>query len=233
MEDNTMYDIKEWKHVFKLDPNKEITDEELEQICESGTDAVIVGGSDGVTLDNVLSLLVRIRRYTVPCALEVSTIDSVTPGFDFYFIPTVLNSKSSKWIVELHHEAMKEYGEIMNWDEIFVEGYCILNKECKAASVTEANTELERDDVVAYAQMAEKMFRLPIFYLEYSGTYGDPAVVSDVKDVLEETQLFYGGGIETLEQAREMAEFADTIVVGNALYTNLSEALKTVDAIKR
>ncbi|WP_110113608.1 heptaprenylglyceryl phosphate synthase [Bacillus sp. CGMCC 1.16541] len=228
-----MYDIKEWKHVFKLDPNKEITDEELEQICESGTDAVIVGGSDGVTLDNVLSLLVRIRRYTVPCALEVSTIDSVTPGFDFYFIPTVLNSKSSKWIVELHHEAMKEYGEIMNWDEIFVEGYCILNKECKAASVTEANTELERDDVVAYAQMAEKMFRLPIFYLEYSGTYGDPAVVSDVKDVLEETQLFYGGGIETLEQAREMAEFADTIVVGNALYTNLSEALKTVDAIKR
>ncbi|MBM7704249.1 heptaprenylglyceryl phosphate synthase [Metabacillus iocasae] len=228
-----MYDIKEWKHVFKLDPNKDITDEELEQICESGTDAVIVGGSDGITLDNVLSLLARIRRYTVPCALEVSTIDSVTPGFDFYFIPTVLNSKSTKWITGLHHEAMKEYADIMNWDEIFVEGYCILNKECKAAHVTEANTELTTDDVVAYAQMAEKMFRLPIFYLEYSGTYGDPTIVRDVKESLEEAQLFYGGGIETLEQAKEMAQFADTIVVGNALYTNLSEALKTVDAMKR
>lgn len=53
---------KEWEHVFKLDPNKSISDEALEQLCESGTDAVIVGGSDGVTLDNTLFLLGRIRH---------------------------------------------------------------------------------------------------------------------------------------------------------------------------
>ncbi len=63
-----MYDYRQWKHVFKLDPNKEISDEVLEQLCESGTDAVIVGGTDGVTLDDTLSLLVRIRRYAVPCS---------------------------------------------------------------------------------------------------------------------------------------------------------------------
>lgn len=34
-----MYDMKEWRHIFKLDPNKEISDEDLERICESGTDA--------------------------------------------------------------------------------------------------------------------------------------------------------------------------------------------------
>ncbi|MBD8847445.1 MULTISPECIES: heptaprenylglyceryl phosphate synthase [Priestia] len=228
-----MYDIKEWRHVFKLDPNKEISDADLEKICESGTDAVLVGGSDGVTLDNVLQLLMRIRRYTVPCALEVSTIDSVTPGFDSYFIPTVLNSKDPKWIVDLHHGAMKEYGEIMDWDEIFVEGYCVLNPEAKVAALTEAKTDLNTEDVVAYARMAERMFHLPIFYLEYSGTYGDPELVAEVKNSLNETKLFYGGGIETKEQASEMGELADTVIVGNVIYTNLAEALKTVKAVKK
>ena len=228
-----MYDIKEWRHVFKLDPNKEISDADLEKICESGTDAVLVGGSDGVTLDNVLQLLMRIRRYTVPCALEVSTIDSVTPGFDSYFIPTVLNSKDPKWIVDLHHGAMKEYGEIMDWDEIFVEGYCVLNPEAKVAALTEAKTDLNTEDVVAYARMAERMFHLPVFYLEYSGKYGDPALVAEVKNSLNETKLFYGGGIETKEQASEMGELADTVIVGNVIYTNLAEALKTVKAVKK
>jgi putative glycerol-1-phosphate prenyltransferase len=78
-----MYDFREWRHVFKLDPNKEISDDKLEKICESGTDAVIVGGSDGVTLEKVLDLMARIRRYTVPCVLEVSSIDIVTLALTF------------------------------------------------------------------------------------------------------------------------------------------------------
>jgi putative glycerol-1-phosphate prenyltransferase len=227
-----MYDYKEWRHVFKLDPHKEINEDDLELICESGTDAIIVGGSDGVTLDNVISLMSRIRRYTVPCILEVSTVDSVTPGFDLYLIPTVLNSGNPKWITGLHHEAVKEFGDIMNWDEIIVEGYCILNKNCKAAMITEANTDLELDDIIAYAQMAERMFHLPVFYLEYSGEYGNPEVVRKVKLALENTNLFYGGGIENERQAREMGAIADTIIVGNIVYLDLQAALKTVKAVK-
>ena len=98
-------DITTWRHAFKLDPAKTIRDEEIELLAESGTDGIIIGGSDGVTLDNVLDLLMRIRRYSVPLALEVSTIESITPGFDFYFIPTVLNCAETKWINGIHHEA--------------------------------------------------------------------------------------------------------------------------------
>lgn len=227
-----MYDIKQWKHIFKLDPNKEISDNELELICESGTDAVMIGGTDGITLDNTIHMLSRVRRYTVPCVLEVSNIDAITPGFDFYFIPTVLNSANTKWIVGLHHKAIKEYGAVMNWDEIVVEGYCILNAEAKAAVQTEANTNLEVDDVVAYARMAERIYHLPVFYLEYSGTYGDPAVVKKVKAALQSTQLFYGGGITDEDKAVEMARYADTIIVGNSIYDDLPNALKTVSAVK-
>ena len=223
-----MYDVREWRHVFKLDPNKPITDKQLEQLCESGTDAIIIGGTDGVTLEKILDLMARVRRYTVPCVLEISTIEAITPGFDLYFIPTVLNSRNPKWIVELHQQAVKEFGDIMNWEEINVQGYCILNEECKAAKLTDANTHLNKEDVAAYAMMAEKMFHLPIFYLEYSGAYGDPDFVTEAKKVLNNTVLFYGGGITTREQAEEMASIADVIVVGNVIYENLESALQTV-----
>jgi putative glycerol-1-phosphate prenyltransferase len=227
-----MYDFREWKHVFKLDPDKDITDTDLENICESGTDAIIVGGTDGITLEKVLNLMSRVRRFTVPCVLEISSVDTVTPGFDSYFVPSVLNSTDPKWMMKLHQQAVKAYGAIMNWDEIFVEGYCILNPECKAAQLTGAQTDLDADDVGAYAMMAEKMFHLPIFYLEYSGTYGDIEVVKKAKQNVNETILFYGGGIQSAEQAKEMAEYADVIVVGNLIYENLDRALETVSAVK-
>jgi putative glycerol-1-phosphate prenyltransferase len=227
-----MYDFREWRHVFKLDPNKEISDEQLEKVCESGTDAVIVGGTDGVTLENVLDLMARIRRYTIPCVLEVSGIETITPGFDLYFIPTILNSSDANWITGLHHQAVKEFGEIIDWDELILEGYCIINEDCKVAKLTKAKTDVTTDDVKAYAMMAEKMFQLPIFYLEYSGKYGDVELVADVKKVLKNTTLFYGGGISTVEQAAEMGKHANVIVVGNAIYENFEQALATVKSVK-
>jgi putative glycerol-1-phosphate prenyltransferase len=68
--------------------------------------------------------------------------------------------------------------------------------------------------------------------LEYSGTYGNPEYVKAAKDVLDQTVLFYGGGIETAQQAAEMAAHADVIVVGNVIYSNLDEALKTIASVK-
>ncbi|MFC4559470.1 heptaprenylglyceryl phosphate synthase [Virgibacillus kekensis] len=222
--------LTEWKHIFKLDPAKEISDEHLDMICESGTDAVIVGGTDNITLDGVLDLLSRIRRHAVPCALEISDMEAITPGFDYYLIPMVMNSKEKKWMMDLQHQAIKEYKDIMDWDEMFVEGYCILNDEAKAFDRTNC-TLPENDDVTAYAYMAEHVFHLPVFYMEYSGTYGDPELVKEVSAQLSNTKLFYGGGIENNFQAREMKENADTIVVGNIIYKDIKKALKTVKAV--
>jgi len=221
-----------WRHVFKLDPAKELSDEELELVCESGTDGILIGGTDDITLDNVLSLLVRVRRFAVPVMLEISAIDSVSLGFDYYFIPTVLNSRKSAWFKDLHHQAIKEYGHLMDWDEVVAEGYVILNPDCKAARLTDADTAIDQDDVVAYARMAEHFFRLPILYLEYSGAYGDPEVIRKAKEALTDTRLFYGGGIRSAEQAKEMGAIADTVVVGNVIYEDIASAVATVQAVK-
>ncbi|MGB3262006.1 heptaprenylglyceryl phosphate synthase [Paenisporosarcina sp.] len=220
-----------WRHVFKLDPAKEIAEDALKQVCESGTDAILIGGTDGVTLELVLDLLIRVRQYKIPVALEISNIDSVTPGFDFYFIPSVLNSTNTAWVKDLHIEAIKEFGDYMDWNELVPEGYCILNADCKAARATDAQTSLSRDEVIAHARLAEHFFKLPIFYVEYSGVYGDPDMVQAAKNVLTNTRLFYGGGITSAKHATEMAMIADTIVVGNHLYDNLNEAIETVKAV--
>lgn len=216
-----------WKHVFKLDPAKYISDEHLKRICTSGTDAVIVGGTDNVTFENVVDLFMRIQSYSLPCILEVSTLDAITIGFDYYFIPMVLNSREKKWMMDLHHEAIKQYRSLMDFENIVMEGYCILNEQAKAFKKTSCQ-RLEDEDVLAYAYMAERIFKLPIFYLEYSGVYGRPELVHQVKQELDQTLLFYGGGISSREQAEEMYAFADVIVVGNVIYTNIEQALQTV-----
>lgn len=223
--------MNEWKHLFKLDPAKEISDVHLQRVCESGTDAIIVGGTDNVTFAGVLDLLSRIRRFPIPCILEISEIDAIVPGFDYYFIPMVLNSQDKKWMMDIHHQAIKRYKHLMNWDEIFIEGYCIVNEKAKAFSRTNCSLPTE-EDVTAYAYMAEHIFHLPIFYVEYSGKYGDLNIVKRAKDELDQTLLFYGGGIEHPRQAREMKQYADVIVVGNSIYTNLQQALQTVQAVK-
>ncbi|WNS80322.1 heptaprenylglyceryl phosphate synthase [Domibacillus sp. DTU_2020_1001157_1_SI_ALB_TIR_016] len=230
-----MYDVREWRHVFKLDPNKPIDDELLERVCESGTDAIVVGGSDGVTLDNVLDLMVRVRRFPLPCVLEVSSLEIVTPGFDLYLIPTVLNTSQAEWITGLHVEAMKEYGDLMDPGELIVEGYCIANPDCKAAKLTGVSEKPDTEDIIAYARLAGHLWKLPVFYLEYSGTYGDVEAVQQAAEVLKETEtvFFYGGGIQTARQAKEIGQYADVVVVGNAVYEKPEEALKTVTAVQK
>lgn len=223
--------MEEWKHVFKLDPDREIGDEALERICLSGTDAVMVGGSSGVTFDNTVDLLARIRRYEVPCVLEVSDTEAIVPGFDLFMIPIVLNAGDTQWIVGRHQQALKEYGAILDWDKLVPEGYIILNGDSTAAKLTKADVRLDAKDVEAYARIADRLFRCPIVYLEYSGVFGDMELVGRVKRLLSQSRLFYGGGIDSPEKAREAAKAAHTVVVGNAVYDDLERALATVPAV--
>lgn len=227
-----MIDFQKWRHVFKLDPDKPIDDDVLEAICESGTDAIIVGGTLGITYDNTLELMARIRRYAVPAILEVSNLEAVVPGFDAYFLPLVLNAGDPDWLIAPHVAGLTEYGSYIHWEEIFAEGYLIVNPDAAAARLTRARTVDSKEEAKAYARVASHICKLPIFYVEYSGTYGDPELVRACKAGYEGGTLFYGGGITTIEQAKEMAAIADVVVVGNIVYDDVAAALATVEAVK-
>lgn len=221
-----------WEHVFKLDPDKEIGDNALEAVCMSGTDAIIVGGSSGVTFENTVELLSRIRRYEVPCALEVTSEEAAVPGFDLYFIPLVLNSRDAQWLVGRQAEAVRQFGTYIPWEITYGEGYIILNGEAEAAKVSAAEAGLDDSQTLAYARLADRLLRLPIIYLEYSGKLGDLALVKRARALLSQGRLFYGGGISSPDTAAAAAAAADTVIVGNAVYSDLAAALATVEAVK-
>jgi len=226
-----MLEAKDWKHIFKLDPDKQISDEDLEAICESGSDAIMIGGTYGVTFDNTIELLARVRRYAIPCCLEISNQEAIVPGFDHYFVPIVLNARDSDWILQPHFQAVKDLGTMIPWHDISTVGYTVLNKEASVAELTKSETELSEEDIIAYGRLSYHLLKSSFFYLEYSGTIGDYEKLKVVSQRLKregELHLFYGGGISSLEQAKQWLEVADTIVVGNIIYEDIEKAIQTV-----
>ena len=213
-----MTDYRGWRTILKLDPARLLSDERLREVCSWPVDALIVGGSGGFGSSEVAALLARLQHCSLPVAQEVSDVDSLCPGFDVYFVPMVLNSREVDWIVGHQQAALKRLGSLVEGERGVGEGYLIMNPQATAARISEARGDLDLDDVVAFARLAGGLLRMPIFYLEYSGTYGSPEVVRAANAVLDETLLWYGGGICTVEQAREMAAAADAIVIGNSIY---------------
>ena len=54
---------------------------------------------------------------------------------------------------------------------LYISCYVVLNPKSKVAELTDASTELSIEDIEAYAQMINDMYKLPVMYIEYSGHY--------------------------------------------------------------
>ncbi|NLO77851.1 MAG: heptaprenylglyceryl phosphate synthase, partial [Methanomicrobiales archaeon] len=120
----------------------------------------------------------------------------------------------------------------VDWSKVVPEAYIVLNPASSVAKVTGAVCDISAADVAAYAEVADQYFSFPVVYIEYSGTFGDPKVVAAAAKAISDARLFYGGGINNAEKAAEMGKYADTIVVGNAVYDDGVSALKaTVKAV--
>ena len=99
--------------------------------------------------------------------------------------------------------------------------------------VTKAACDLKTEEVAAFAAVADHYFHFPIIYIEYSGMFGNPEIVKAASEAIHNSILYYGGGINSAEKAAQMSKYADTIVVGNAVYDKGAAVLKaTVDAIQ-
>jgi phosphoglycerol geranylgeranyltransferase len=217
---------REWDHVLKLDPDKDLVEgETFEDVCRTGTDAIEIGGTLDITADKTRRVIDACAKHDVALFQEPNNPAVVVEddALDGYLVPVVLNAGDPFWVVEAH----KEWARIddIDWARTTPEAYIILNPEASAARLTEADCDQAAADVAAYATVAERMFGQEIVYVEYSGTFGDPTKVAAAADALEEATLFYGGGVGGYDDAYTMAEHADVIVVGNLIHEEGCDAV--------
>ena len=225
---------KDWVHVTKLDPDKQLKPGEIEAIAASGTDALMLSGTLNVTKENLAALQKQLKAYDLPLVMEPAGPEAVLmQGIDYVFVPSVLNSMDVQWIVGKHRLWVQQQKGKIPWEYLVPEAYIVLNPNSSVGKVTKSVCDLKADEVAAYAAVADHYFHFPIVYIEYSGTFGDPNVVKAASDALDHSILYYGGGINSAEKAAQMSKYADTIVVGNAVYDQGAAVLKaTVDAIQ-
>ena len=225
---------KDWVHVTKLDPDKQLKPGDIDAIAASGTDALMLSGTLNVTKENLAALQKQLKAYDLPLVMEPAGPEAVLmQGIDYVFVPSVLNSTDVQWIVGKHRLWVQQQKKKIPWECLVPEAYIVLNPNSSVGKVTKAICDLKADEVAAYAAVADHYFHFPIVYIEYSGTFGDPNVVKAASDALVHSILYYGGGINSAEKAAQMSKYADTIVVGNAVYDQGAAVLKaTVDAIQ-
>ncbi|QIB73310.1 putative phosphoglycerol geranylgeranyltransferase [Halogeometricum borinquense] len=218
----------DWNHVLKVDPDKDLIDgETFEDVCQTGTDAIEIGGTLDITADKMQRVVDACAEYDVPLYQEPSNPGVVIDddALDGYLIPTVFNAKDAFWITGAHKEWVRiENG--MDWGRTHTEAYIVLNPEASVAQLTDANCDQSADDVASYASVAERMFGQEIVYVEYSGMFGDTEKVRAAHDALDDATLFYGGGIRDYDAAYEMGQHTDVVVVGDLLHDEGVDAVR-------
>ena len=160
-------------------------------IADTGTDAFIIGGTTNVTESSVQPILDALASTEVPIFVEPTyhPMQSHNEGLSGYLLPVVLNAGDTMWITGAHHEWVRSVD--LEWEYVQPEAYIVLNPASSVATYTQADCNLDTDDVVAYAELAEQILGQQIIYLEYSGMLGDSAVVAAARDALSSAQLFY------------------------------------------
>lgn len=209
----------DWDHIVKIDPDKDLVrGDTFEDVCRTGTDAIEIGGTLDMTEEKTQRVIDACAKYDVALYQEPSNPAVVVEddALDGYLVPTVFNAGDVSWIVGFHKEWVRLDG--IDWERTTTEAYIVLNPDASVAELTQANCDQSAADVAAYAEVAERMFGQQIVYIEYSGTFGDPAKVAAAQDAMDNATLFYGGGIDGYESAHTMAEHADVVVVGNLLH---------------
>jgi phosphoglycerol geranylgeranyltransferase len=207
-------------HLALLDPDKQNSDEAAiiaRKVKEAGTDAIMIGGSTGVTTENLSATARAIKD-----ASGLKTIHfpgnptALTKDVDSILFMSMVNSKNPFWIVRAQAGA-SAYIKSLGVETISL-GYIIVEPGMKVGEVGEASPikHDEVDKAVGYA-IACELFGMDFVYLE-AGSGADipvpPAMISAVKKNIS-IPLLVGGGIRTPEAA-EAARLAgaDAIVTG-------------------
>ncbi len=212
-------------HMTLIDPAKQsarVSGEIAAKACRAGTDAIMVGGSTGVTQENLDETVEQIKR---ACKLPViyfpSGANAISRKCDAIYFMSMLNSRNVRNVSGEHARGapmIKKLGI-----EPISMGYVIVEPGMKVGEVGEAEL-VKRGDLntlIGYA-IATEFFGMDLLYLEAGSGAPEPVPVPMVKAARESVDipLVIGGGIVTPKQAADLAAAGADIIVTGTLVEN-------------
>src|SRR2546422_4808460 len=163
-----------------LDPDKQTAEDAASlagEAGDAGTDAIMVGGSTGVTQGKVDDTVLAIKGAAkVPVILFPASAGSLSPHADALFFMSLLNSKDPRLIVgeqRLAAPVVKAWGL-----ETIPMAYLVVEPGMRAGEVGHADLIPRKTPFIAiqYA-LAAQMLGMKLFYLQAGG--GSPEPVPD------------------------------------------------------
>ena len=203
-----------------------------------GSDAIMVGGSTGITMDKMDAIVKEIRLHCrrLPIILFPSSSASISRYADAIYFMSLLNSRNVRLIVREQARGaplIKKMGI-----EPIAMGYLIIEPGMTVGKVGEAEV-IKRDSIdeaVGYA-LAAQYLGMELLYLEAGSGAPEPvppAMITAIKHEID-LPLIVGGGIRTAKIVESvLAAGADIIVTGTAVESaddldgKLTEIVKAV-----
>lgn len=207
-------------HMTLLDPDKQSAEEaaKIALMCQkAGTDAIMIGGSTGITNENLDETALAIKKATgLPVIYFPAGPHALSKEVDAIYYMTIANSRSVNMVIRAQAYAsliIQKMGV-----EPIPMGYIIVEPGMKVGEVAQVDL-VRRDDVktaMEYALGCEYM-GMDLIYLE-AGSGADQPVPSEMIQGVKNTisvPLIIGGGINTPEKAKAVREAgADIIITG-------------------
>ncbi len=226
-------------HMTLIDPDKQSAEEAsriARTAAEYGSDAIMVGGSTGVTQKKMDSTIVEIKKKTdVPVIIFPTSAGALSRYADAIYFMSLMNSKSPVFLVRqqmVGAPLIKKAGI-----EPISMGYIVVAPGMKVGEIGMAEPiPREKPDMAAAYALAAEFFGMSMVYLEAGSGAPEPVPASMVKAVKTEISipLIVGGGIREPESAKRAVEAgADIIVTGTVVesmenYKRLEDIIKAV-----
>jgi phosphoglycerol geranylgeranyltransferase len=228
-------------HMTLIDPAKQLPEVSRKialAASNAGSDVIMVGGSTGITQDNLDMTVDNIKK---ACKLPViyfpSGANAIAKHADAIYFMSVLNSKNVKNVTGEHWKGAPIIRKL--GIETISMGYVIVEPGMKVGEVGEADL-VKRDDIaraVGYG-IATELFGMDFLYLEAGSGAPEPVPVEMIKSVRQSIKipLIVGGGVTSADKASSVAKAGADIVVTGTLVENgdFEPKLKAViDAVHR
>ncbi len=227
-------------HFTLIDPEKTSKDEAIKYatlLHDYGTDAILIGGSTGVTERKIDDIIVEIKkRIDIPVILFPGNISGISKEADAILFMSLLNSENPYFIIGaqvLGAPIVYEYGL-----EVLPTAYIIIGYGGAAGYIGHARPiPWDKPEIaIAYALAA---YMLGMDYIYFEAGSGSPKIIPPI--IVEKTKkllgdqvfIITGGGINSEEKAKQLIEAgADAIVTGTIIEQDVAKAVKIIKAIK-